>query len=72
MKTIKRTYFRESTCFYCQIICKQKKQILFYNTTYQNNEQVLAYKKNQGFSLNFGALNPNLFLIFFQHVRFLR
>jgi hypothetical protein len=37
-----------------------------------NNEQICVLKKNQRFLLNFGALIPNLFLVFFQHVRFLR
>jgi hypothetical protein len=32
----------------------------------------ICVENNQQFSLNFGALNPNLFLDFSQHVKFLR
>jgi hypothetical protein len=45
---------------------------LIYNTTQQKIKNKKSFEKNQRFLLNVGALSPNLFLDFSQHVRFLR
>jgi hypothetical protein len=49
-----------------------KHNFFIYNTTQQKNKKKEFFEKNQRFLLNFGALSPNLFLDFSQHVRFLR
>jgi hypothetical protein len=44
----------------------------FENTTQQIMNKFVCAEKNQRFLFNFGALSPNLFLDFSQHIRYLR